>query len=311
VKISIYNPDYKEAWDSFIRTSKNGTFMLERDYMDYHADRFTDFSLMFFEKDKLVAVMPASVHGSDLCSHGGLTYGGIISDLRMTVSKMLECFSEMTAFLRGNNIKKVIYKCIPRIYHTYPADEDLYALLINEAKLIRRDISSVIYMQDRINFNERRRRNIKKAHKNNLLFRQTDDFKEYIRILTNVLEGKHKTKPVHNAEEITKLANSFPENIKLYCSYDKEDMLAGVLIFETRTVAHSQYIANDEEGREKGALDFVFDKLINEIYDNKTYFSFGISNEDNGKYLNTGLVTQKQEFGGRGIACDFYEIDID
>ena len=71
-----YKAEKKQVWDEFIDNSKNGTFMLKRDYMDYHADRFKDFSLMFYEDDKLIAVMPASLHGNEVRSHGGLTYGG-------------------------------------------------------------------------------------------------------------------------------------------------------------------------------------------------------------------------------------------
>ena len=42
-----YTSDQKIVWDSFVAASRNGTFLFMRDYMDYHADRFTDYSLMF------------------------------------------------------------------------------------------------------------------------------------------------------------------------------------------------------------------------------------------------------------------------
>ena len=51
--------------------------MLKRGYMDYHSDRFIDNSLMFYEDDKLIALMPASKHGNELRSHGGLTLSQI------------------------------------------------------------------------------------------------------------------------------------------------------------------------------------------------------------------------------------------
>ena len=35
-----YSAEEKEHWDRFVRHSKNGTFLLQRDYMDYHAERF-------------------------------------------------------------------------------------------------------------------------------------------------------------------------------------------------------------------------------------------------------------------------------
>jgi hypothetical protein len=87
-------------------------------------------------------------------------------------------------------------------------------------------------------------------------------------------------------------------------------MLGGTLVFENKTIVHTQYLANSFEGRNIGALDFVIDKLINEVYSNKRYFDFGISNEDAGRYLNTGLIAQKEGFGARAVVHDFYELEI-
>lgn len=310
ITANLYNKKNKNEWDEFVTNSKNGTFMLSRDYMDYHSDRFEDFSLMFYEDAKLIALMPASKHGDEILSHGGLTYGGIITNRKMTTPKMLEVFEILKEFLKSKTIKKILYKRVPSIYFNYPSDEDLYALFINNANLSRRDVSTTIDLSDKIGFNERRKRNIKKAVKSNLIFKQTYDFETYINLLTDVLKFQHEAKPVHTTDEIKMLADKFPDNIKLYASYIEKKMLSGVIIFETPTVAHAQYIANSEEGKKIGALDFVFDKLINKIYKDKKYFDFGISNKDNGRYLNLGLVGQKQEFGGRAIVHDFYELEV-
>ena len=128
MEIVQYNQDLQNVWDAFIDESKNGTFMLKRGYVEYHSDRFTDFSLMFYDEGKLVAVLPASLHGDEMRSHGGLTYGGIISDRKMTTKKMLSVLDSLLLYLKENNIKKLIYKRVPSFYHTYPADEDVYAL---------------------------------------------------------------------------------------------------------------------------------------------------------------------------------------
>ena len=301
----------KPVWDDFIETSKNGTFMLKRDYMDYHSDRFVDNSLMFYEDDKLIALLPASLHGNELRSHGGLTYGGIISNRKMTSTKMLEVFECMNNFLKENKIKKLIYKRVPSIYHNYPSDEDLYALFRNNAKIIRRDISTCIQMNNKINFNERRRRNIKKAIKANLQVVQSFDFDNYIQLVNSVLSQYHNAKAVHTGKELEYLALKFPDIIKLFIAINEEkEMLAGVLIFDTSQTVHTQYIANSDKGREIGALDFVVDYLINQYSIGKKYFDFGISNEEEGRVLNTGLIGQKQEFGGRGVVYDFYQLEV-
>lgn len=311
ITVKRYAPEYKIVWDGFIDTSKNGTFMLKRDYMDYHSDRFKDFSLMFYDDDRLAAVMPASLHGNEVRSHGGLTYGGIISDYKMTVQKMLELFETFRTFLKSNEIKRLVYKCVPAVYHLYPADEDLYALFRNGARLFRRDVSTTVYLPEKIKFSELRRRGIKKALKNNLVVRQTENFNGYINLLSAVLEEHHGVKPVHSAEELKLLASRFPDVIKLFGAYNNENqMMAGVVIFDTPQVVHAQYIANSDAGRNVGALDLVMDYLINQYSVGKKYFDFGISTENNGSFLNTGLIAQKEGFGGRAVVYDFYELDI-
>ncbi|MBO4520172.1 MAG: GNAT family N-acetyltransferase [Alphaproteobacteria bacterium] len=310
IDVLPYNSEKRQEWDAFIDASKNGTFMLKRGYVEYHADRFTDFSLMFYKDGKLIAVLPASLHGEEVRSHGGLTYGGIISDRKMTTPEMLDVFDALKAFLAEKGVKKLLYKRVPSVYFTYPSDEDLYVLFRNGATLVRRDISTAVYLPDKIRFSELRRRGVKKAVKSGLEVRPSTDYDGYISLLTEVLSVHHGTKPVHTGAELALLAGHFPDNIKLYCAYRGEEMMAGVLIFDTPQTVHAQYIANSEEGRDIGALDLVTDYLINTYCAGKTYFDFGISTEESGTVLNRGLIGQKEMFGGRGVAYDFYEWNI-
>ena len=78
IHIVRYTADKKAEWDSFVRESKNGTFLFMRDYMEYHADRFDDYSLMYYKGDKLLSLLPANRKGETLWSHQGLTYGGLV-----------------------------------------------------------------------------------------------------------------------------------------------------------------------------------------------------------------------------------------
>ncbi|MDD4520368.1 MAG: GNAT family N-acetyltransferase [Alphaproteobacteria bacterium] len=196
------------------------------------------------------------------------------------------------------------------MYYTYPSDEDIYALFRNNAVLYRRDISTVVDLKERIPFNTRRKRNLKKAEKAGLEFKETTDFETYVSLLSDILKEKHNASPVHSAQELHLLKERFPENIKLYASFKEGQMMAGVLMFSTPKVAHAQYIMNSFDGRTIGALDFVFDKLINEVYTDKDYFDFGISTEEEGRFLNEGLIEQKQEFGGRALLYDSYKLEI-
>ena len=96
ISIVQYNPKYKTLWDNFVSNSKNGVFLLNRDYMDYHSDRFRDHSLMFFKNEKLIGLMPANEHNNALNSHEGLTFGGIISDNEMKTPIMMEIFERIS-----------------------------------------------------------------------------------------------------------------------------------------------------------------------------------------------------------------------
>ena len=310
--ITKYNKEHKNIWNEFVKNSKNGHFFFHRDYMEYHSDRFQDFSLLFFDdKERVIALLPANIKDNTLYSHQGLTFGGFLVDHKMKTAVMLDLFAELKKFLKEKNIKKIIYKCIPYIYHKLPSEEDRYALFINEAKLFRRDVSSIIYIGNQIKYSTNRKRIINKAFKNGLVVEKSEDFEQYWKILEEVLKSKHNSKPVHSVDEIVKLSNLFPENIKLFIAKKDNEILAGTVVFENETIVHTQYLANSDKGRKLGALDLVTDRLINEIYKDKKYFDFGISNENNGRYLNIGLINQKEGFGARAVVHDFYELKIE
>ena len=309
--IKKYTDNNKKEWDAFLSKAKNTHFFFKRDYMEYHKDRFYDFSLMVFnDKGDIVALLPASLDGDIVISHGGLTFGGFVVGDKMTTELMLEIFTLVREFLKGHNITKLVYKCIPYIYYNYPTEEDKYALFINNANLIRRDVSTTIYLPERYKYQERRRRMINKARKNNIAVKKSNDYKAYIELLNNVLHKRHDTIAVHNAKEITLLAELFPENIRLYIAEHDDELLAGTVLFINGNVVHTQYMANSDKGRELGALDCVLDYLITTEYASYKYFDFGISNENQGRYLNRGLIGQKEGFGARAVVHDFYEIDI-
>jgi hypothetical protein len=304
-----YELRYKDIWDNFILHSKNGHFMFYRDYMEYHSDRFEDYSILCFERGSLVAVIPCSIKRNEkvIISHEGLTFGGVISDQKMSAEKMIILFRELMQFLQKNEFKRFIYKAIPHIYHTTPSEEDLYALFLENARLIRRDSSSGINLKSTVRYSKGRKWSINKAIKENIVIRRSEDFNEFMTLMKEILNSKFDVEPTHTAEEIQNLSLKFPDNIKLYCAYNKNEMLGGVLIFENRNVVHTQYIASSPMGKETGALDLLINILIKDIYSNMYFLSFGINNSKT-TILNTGLSSQKEGFGARTIVHDQYEI---
>jgi hypothetical protein len=102
--------------------------------MDYHGERFVDLSLVVRDlRGRPIALLPASRHDSVLVSHGGLTYGGFVSGSEMTTRRMLEVFDNGLDHIREEGIDRLVYKCVPHIYHSVPAEEDSYALFVQNA----------------------------------------------------------------------------------------------------------------------------------------------------------------------------------
>jgi hypothetical protein len=285
--------------------------MFYRDYMEYHVDRFPDISLMFYDvHDRLVGLLPATARDGMGSSHGGLSFGGLICGSNMKVGLMLELFGAMCASLRERGIREIIYKPIPHIYHQLPAEEDLYALFRFGAQLMRRDVSATIDRRARLPFNKGRNSGYKQASKNDLKVRRSYDFETFMTIEEDMLHARYKAKPTHTAAELALLAGRFPDNIKLFTASKGERMLAGTVIYETATVAHTQYIGVSVEGRQLGGLDLIFHYLIDDYYGTKSYFDFGISTEQNGMYLNAGLIQNKESYGARGTVFDWYLLDL-
>jgi hypothetical protein len=311
VSIVRYSPSDKTSWDNFVRESRNGTFLSYREYMDYHADRFPDFSLMAYDEEGiLIGLLPATLKGTHLSSHAGLTYGGVIQGAQMKTGLMLELFDAIKKFLRNENVERLSYKTTPHIFHRIPSEEDLYALFRHNATLVRRDLSSTIFLRERLPFSKGRRYAIKQAQKNGLTPVRSYDFESFMKLKTETLDAKYGVSPTHTAAEIELLAKRFPDNIKLFVSYSNDEFVAGVLIYEHPTAVHAQYIAANDTGKKIGALDLIIDSLVDTYSSQKNYFDFGISTEDAGRYLNDGLVRNKEGFGARAIVHDFYELDL-
>jgi RimJ/RimL family protein N-acetyltransferase len=308
--VERYTPEHKDGWNAFLDTAKNATFLFRREYMDYHQDRFEDHSLMVFQGGKLAALLPANrAADGTVISHQGLSYGGFVVSRSAPLQEVLASFHACLRHLHERQVATLRLKQIPTFYSPLPADEVAYALFLLEARLYRRDCAAVVVQADRLPFQERRRRQINKARRANLrIVTETNYLPFWERVLVPQLAAKHGVRPVHTIEEITLLASRLPENIRQFSVYCGDEIVAGTTIYETPSVAHAQYIAATDHGRKIGALDHLFNWLIDEHYRDKQFFDFGICNEKEGRFLNHGLMDWKEGFGARTYAHDFYEI---
>lgn len=312
--IKPYRKENKAEWDAFVTTARNSTFLFMRDYVEYHSDRFTDASLMAYSSGRLRALLPANISDGVLYSHQGLTYGGwILADNHSDGDDVLRLFEALIEYCKMNGIHQVVYKPLPWIYARQPAQEDVYALWRLGGVMSACNLASVVELAHPATFDQMRRRHLNNALKENLcIAEQNDDesLKEYWQLLSLCLATRHEAKPVHTLPEILSLKKRFPKNIRLYTVRADERLICGILIYDSPRVARCQYIATNEEGRQKHALPLLAEYLIRTMQKDRLYFDFGTSNLNGGHILDCGLHNHKFGMGGRGVAYATYQLNI-
>ena len=308
--IKLYQQEDFDLWNAFISTAKNATFLFHRDFMEYHTNRFEDYSLMVLDNEKLVAVLPANRVDDTVYSHQGLTYGGLVITEKTKLSSFILLFKSVLEFLNKNQITKLNIKPIPTFYCDYFSDELEYCLFLTKAKLLKKDALSVIDNSKVNKISKTRKESIRRGLKNGLIIKEESEFELFWNeILLPNLDKKHQIKPVHTAEEMLYLQSKFPDKIKHYNVYHNNKIVAGSTVFITKNVAHPQYVSGNEQKNELGSLDFLYDYLIHDAYKDKPIFDFNNSNENQGQKLNEGLAFWKETFGAKTVIQNFYEVE--
>lgn len=310
-EIRRYEATMRDKWDTYVRRARNATFLFERSYMEYHADRFEDHSLMFFKGARLYALMPAHRTGTTFTSHFGLTYGGLVMDMGVTITETCELFTELNEYLRCQGFTRVLYRPVPWIYHTVPAEEDLYAIFWHcGARLHLRNIGTTICLQQHLRWRKDHLRRLRKSHAGGVSVKSHADLSEFWPVLTENLRKRFDASPVHRLDEIQQLQRNFPDNIIQYSAYRNGRIIGGITFYISRHVVHGQYSATNDEGKEYGAMEAIYERVIYNDYSNYTYLDFGSSTEEQGSVINRGLIAHKEGYAGRGVVYDTYEWEL-
>ncbi|MGQ7946786.1 GNAT family N-acetyltransferase [Flavobacterium sp. WC2509] len=297
-------------WNAFISQAKNATFLFHRDFMDYHKDRFEDYSLMVFEGVKLVAVLPANRVGDCVYSHQGLTYGGLVLLPKSKLYNTIFVFKAILEYLNENQIYKLVLKQIPSIYCEYLSDEINYLMYVCKGKIIMKHNLSVISLNNDFVFSKSRKQCINRGKIQNLIIKEESNFEIFWnKLLIPNLKDKYGSKPVHSLKEIMSLKSKFPENIRHFNVYSNERLVAGTTLFMTKNVAKPQYIAGSEENNFLGCIDFLYDFLIKEVARGKFFFDLGPSHENKGLEIVENINFWKESFGANSLVQDFYEVE--
>ena len=308
IKVIRYENQLKNNWDGFVNEAKNGTFLFQRNFMEYHSDRFDDFSLLFFLDDELVALLPACKIGTVCYSHKGLTYGSLVVKKQCKFHLYKDIFTALIHFLKAENFTELIIKTIPSIYCESGNDELSFLHQFYHGA-VEMNIGSVIFNTKEIVFSKSIVRNAKNASKKGIELRKSNDFTTFWNdLLLPRLEERFNKKPIHSLNEIIYLKERFSDKIELYAAFLNNEMIAGTILFNNKNFVKSQYIASKSNYNKLGGLDLLHYEIIKNL---KTdFFDFGTSSEDLSNAENSNLLAWKEQFGARTIVFPTYTFKI-
>jgi hypothetical protein len=307
VDVRRYGPGLEPDWQSLLADSRNGLFLFDRAYMNYHSDRFPDFSAIAYLDGRAAVAIPATMQAGsgEAFSHSGLTFGGFIIRRDLRGEAAMACIDALLDAMRGWGAAELEVRLLPQFLAAYPSAEADYALWRRGFTLVRRDLSSALPLRQHLAFNTSKKQAVAKAKKAGLSV-SSGKLADFHALLGTVLEERHGVAPVHSREELELLAKRFPDEIFLRSVEREGHMLAGVVVYRYPTAWHTQYMAVSDEGRALGALDLAIAGLIDEATKSGAdWLSFGTSTTDQGRHLNEGLLWQKESFGARSVVHDF------
>nr|WP_321230287.1 FemAB family protein [uncultured Psychroserpens sp.] len=307
-KVIRYNQSQRLVWNTFVSNSKNATFLYHRDFMEYHQDRFDDYSLMVYNNDQLFAIFPANISKEIVYSHQGLTYGGLVIENDINANQKEAVYGAVLAFYKAEKFKSLIVKPLPSFYDFQILKLENFWQTQKNSSVIKQNMILAIDYNSNYKIHKTKLKRYKKMESNGFTIKEgRPEFEKFWNtILIKRLEEKHNSKPVHSLLEIQYLHDKFEHEIFQYNIYQNENLLAGITVFKKGLVVKSQYGIASVEGEKLNALDVLFVHLIKTYKDeDMQFFSMGTVNDDSKLGYSEGMLKQKQELG-----CSTYFQDI-
>ena len=301
INIKVFDSQQESIWNRFIEEHEHH-FFFNRNFLNYHGNRFKDFSLMFEVNGTIRALFPSTLTDTSLTSHAGLTFGGILFERSAKSEMVHEIVNSLVEYAKHKGITSITFKFPPGIYN-YPQVDVLKQRLFQlNSEWCRCEITYAIDLTSPRKYGSRKKRNLAKAKRFDLIVERQSDFDAFWeQVLIPNLQSRHKVAPVHTSSEISYLHSQFNTEIRQYNVTHEGKIIAGTTLFLTGNVIHAQYISANEKGKEMGALDFLFDQIIVEFSaSNFRFLNLGTVNENQGKITNMGLAMWKEEFGAKG-----------
>ena len=302
-------------WDTVTRKAVNGHFMFERNYMDYHADRFDDHSLLFYD-DRVhsdrepVAVLPAHRKGGDLISHQGLPFAGLLWTEDVRMNAMAESVQALIDHMTKHDLSRLIYSPVPAPYKRFHDDEDIYQIERAGAVVAGTKVGCSARIGSNPGISKNRREIVNRAARRGLRFETRIPLADSYGIISNCLQEKFQKRPVHTLAELELLTQRYPKAIRCDGVFHEDDLVHSIITFHSDTCVRAQYTGGTNRGRDMHAQDFAFVSLVDAPEMQGRWFDFGTSmNPDTGD-LQSKLHWYKETLGGRASLLRTYMLDL-
>lgn len=308
MEIIRYDDTLKVVWDKFIEESYVSSFLLKRDFIEYHKHLYDECSIIVKNDNELVLIIPACKIGATFSSFHFLTYGGFILPNKIYDFSFLE-----KAFIMAENyikevlkLEQILIKRIPWFYHKNPNEDDLFLFLKLKYRLFYKDISSVMKVDYDL-LPSKKSYNHRKAKRDGLLMQLSNTSRGVLEIMNHNLD-KYGKIAVHSFDQLDYLKDKFSNEIIFLEVLDnsRKILYGGCVLFIVNKVVHIQYLSSSELGRKRRVIDFIIGELLS-MYPEYEYIDYGISTERQGSYLNDSLFNAKRELGFGSACYDVYE----
>lgn len=308
------------AWEAFVASANNGTIFHERKFLGYHpGDRFNDHSLLVDKGGKLRAIFPAVEINSDgvksLVSHQGSSYGGIVVQEDLSFQDSYDFVQAITEYARKTGFQRIQMTLPPAIYQYRVSNYLDFSLIKHGFSYKKRDVSSMLTIEESPEKNLQRFRSthrtaVRKAVKQGVTIRESEDWSDFYDILKENLNIRHNVQPTHTLDELLILRDLYPEQIKLFGAYHEDKLVAGVVNFSVnKDVVLAFYISHNEKYQNLRAVNLLFYEFITWCHNNSyRYLDFGIFTVN--MEPNFGLGRFKENFGASGVFRDTFELDL-
>jgi len=323
--IQRFQPEHTQLWDHFVTKSRNGTLYHTRRFLSSHPpERFSDHSLLFLEKGKIIAVLPAALKEEGgikhFVSHPGSTHGGLVLSSEHGAATTCALVTDLLTSLRAKGMKKASFlRLTPLPCRREAADDQEYALLAQGCRLSRMELGSVISLAGLTeatlisSFDMQCRNKVRQAERAGVTVRICDEYEAFWPILSATLEHRHKVRPTHDLQELKDFAARFPDEAKLFGAFSDGKFIAGIVtVTLTEHAVYTKYMAQEYAHHKKRPVNLLLTEVLRFcMREGKTVLDLGVSmDEGSPSGINEGLFAFKESFGARSVRRQSFSIDL-